>query len=97
LRDAMRGRIPAEVLDRKKGGLGSPIRWWVTRTDGLVAEVLSHSSIERRGLFSADTIAQFRVATANGTRDYSKLLWSLFTLELWMRHFIDRRDEPISS
>jgi asparagine synthase (glutamine-hydrolysing) len=92
LKSAMRGRVPDEVLDRKKGGLGSPIRWWVTQSDGFVAGVLSGRNIEKRRLFSATTVEQFRRATASGTRDYSKLLWSLFTLELWLRRFIDRAD-----
>jgi len=89
LKKAMRGRVPDEVLDHKKGGLASPIRWWVTQPDGFVASVLSRRNIERRGMFSADTVEQFRRATANGARDYSKLLWSLFTLELWLQRFVD--------
>jgi asparagine synthase (glutamine-hydrolysing) len=96
LKRAMRGRVPSQVLNRKKGGLGSPIRWWVTLSDGLVWQVLSPANIERRGYFSAHTIEQYRIATASGTRDYSKLLWSLFTLELWLQQFIEgwlgRRD-----
>jgi asparagine synthase (glutamine-hydrolysing) len=89
LKQAMRGRVPDRVLDRKKGGLGSPIRWWVTQSDGVVAKVLSRANLERRGLFSAETVEQWRRATAQGQRDYTKVLWSLFTLELWMQHFLD--------
>jgi asparagine synthase (glutamine-hydrolysing) len=88
LKRAMRGRVPDDVLDRKKGGLGSPIRWWVTRPDGYVADVLSRENIDRRGLFASDVIEQFRRATAEGVRDYTKLLWSLFTLELWMERYV---------
>jgi asparagine synthase (glutamine-hydrolysing) len=90
LKKAMRGRVPDKVLDRKKGGLGSPIRWWVIQSKGFVADVLSRHAIERRGLFSADAVQRFRHATADGSRDYSKLLWSLFTLELWLQRFADR-------
>jgi asparagine synthase (glutamine-hydrolysing) len=90
LKKAMRGRVPDEVLDRKKGGLGSPIRWWVTQPDGLVASVLSRQNIERRGLFSPEAVEQFTKATANGTHDYTKLLWSLFTLEIWLQQFVDK-------
>lgn len=91
LRAAMRGRVPDKILDRKKGGLGSPIRWWVTQSDGFVASVLSRQNIERRGIFSVSTIEQFRRATASGARDYTKLLWSLFSLELWLQRFIDKK------
>lgn len=91
LKEAMRGRVPDVVLDRKKGGLGSPIRWWVTQPEGLVASALSRQRIERRGFFSPETIEQFREATANGTHDYTKLLWSLFTLEIWLQQFVDKK------
>lgn len=90
LKQAMRGRVPDEVLDRRKGGLGSPIRWWVTRPDGFVASVLSPANLERRGLFAPAAVERFRAATANNERDFTKLLWSLFTLELWMQEFVDR-------
>lgn len=91
LKAAMRGRVPDKVLDRKKGGLGSPIRWWVTQSDGFVAKILSRHNLERRKIFSIEAIEKLRSATANGTRDYSKLLWSLFTLELWLQRFVDRK------
>jgi len=87
LKKAMRQRVPDRVLDRKKGGLGSPIRWWVTQPSGFVAETLAH--LGEREIFRADTIERFRRATATGAADYSKLLWSLFTLELWFQHFVD--------
>ncbi len=29
LRHAIRGYLPADVLKKKKGGLGAPIRWWI--------------------------------------------------------------------
>ena len=97
LKTAMRGRVPDKVLNRKKGGLGSPIRWWVTQSDGFVAKVLSRDNLERRKIFSVETIERFRNATANGTRDYSKLLWSLFTLELWLQQFTDRKNNEVNT
>jgi len=91
LKRAMRGRVPDEVLDRKKGGLGSPIRWWVTQRDGAVANVLSRENLERRGIVSPDVVERFRQETARGSQDHSKLLWSLFTLEVWLQQFVDAR------
>jgi len=51
--------------------------------------VLSRENIERRGYFSADTIEELRSLTEAGKRDYTRLLWSLFTLEVWMQEFRD--------
>ncbi len=91
LKKAMEGRVPHEILYRKKGGLGSPIRWWVTQKDGFVADVLSRENIERRGYFSADTIEELRSSTEDGKKDFTRLLWSLYTLEVWMQEFVDKR------
>jgi asparagine synthase (glutamine-hydrolysing) len=97
LKRAMRGRVPDEVLDRKKGGLGSPIRWWVTQSDGFVATVLSKKNLEQRGIFSGDVVDRFRRETLNGTHDHTKLLWSLFTLEIWLQRFVDRGSGVVRS
>ncbi len=88
MRQAFRGRLPEEVLGKKKGGLGAPIRWWVTNAP-LVAEHLSREVVEARGLFKFAEISRMLDDTQTGRRDYSTLLWSLFTLESWMRQFID--------
>lgn len=95
LRQAMRDRLPSEVLKKKKGGLGAPIRWWVTHND-FVAEHFSREVVEDRGMFEYKEIAQMRSDTLTERRDYSLMLWSLFTLESWMRHFVDR-PTPITS
>ena len=57
IRKAMRGNLPAPVLKKKKGGLGAPIRWWVTHDD-LVADHLSREVVEERGMFDYREIAQ---------------------------------------
>jgi asparagine synthase (glutamine-hydrolysing) len=97
IREAIRGYLPPDVLKKKKGGLGAPIRWWVTHGD-LVADHLSREVIEERGLFEYSEINQMREDTLAERRDCSTLLWSLFTLESWMRQFSDRSfvAEPVA-
>jgi asparagine synthase (glutamine-hydrolysing) len=89
MRQAIRGYVPPEVLKKKKGGLGAPIRWWVTHDD-LVADHLSREVVEERGLFEYSEIEQMRSDTLAEKRDCSTMLWGLFTLESWMRQFSDR-------
>jgi asparagine synthase (glutamine-hydrolysing) len=95
LRQAMRDCLPPEVLKKKKGGLGAPIRWWVTH-DGFVAEHFSREVLEERGLFDFKEVERMRLDTISERRDYSLMLWSLFTLESWMRHFVDELGPPTS-
>jgi asparagine synthase (glutamine-hydrolysing) len=90
MKKAMAGRLPPETLERRKGGLGGPTRWWITRGGGLIEETLSRESVARRGMFDPAAVEDLRGQTASDRQDYSKLLWSVFTLELWMRRFADR-------
>jgi Asparagine synthase len=73
---------------KKKGALGAPIRYWVTHNE-LVAEHLSREVVEERGLFEYSEIESMREDTLAERRDASLTLWSLFTLESWMRQFVD--------
>ncbi len=92
MRQAWRGHLPDAVLTKKKGGLGAPIRYWMTH-DPLVNERLSPEVVEGRGLFHHAEIDRMRRDTLEERRDYSTLLWGLFTLEVWMCQFADRRPE----
>ena len=90
MRQAWRGYLPDAVLTKKEGGLGAPIRYWMTH-DPLVNERLSPEVVEGRGLFHHAEIDRMRRGTLEERRDYSTLLWGLFTLEVWMCQFADRR------
>jgi asparagine synthase (glutamine-hydrolysing) len=94
MKQAMRPRLPAEVLGRRKGGLGAPVRWWVTRPDGPVAQALAPDAVGRRGLVEPRVVQALREATRAGRRDHSKLLWSLYTLELWLQWRAAQRRNP---
>lgn len=96
LKKAMHARLPHEVLYRRKGGLGAPIRWWVGDERGFVAGVLASKSCITRGIFAPAEIARMQAVTRSGRGDYSRVLWTLFTLELWMRQMVDE-DPKVSA
>lgn len=91
LRSAMDGCLPSSVLRKKKGGLGAPILYWLTSGDELVEDCLAASTVRSRGLFDPKEILRMRADTSSRRRDYSMLLWTAFTCELWMREFADGR------
>lgn len=95
LREAVRGLVPDEILRRRKAPFGVPVRGWL-RHDlvPLVDELLSEESVTRRGLFHypavRDTIAKSRQSLGTSAHQ----MWSLLTLELWFRIFMDRTLTP---
>jgi asparagine synthase (glutamine-hydrolysing) len=89
LKKALSSRIPKEIRDRKKTGFPVPYESWL-RTDlkDLVWDVLTDSRTTNRGYFSKPAVEQLLRANSNGS-DYSKVIFSLVSLELWQRTFLE--------
>jgi asparagine synthase (glutamine-hydrolysing) len=92
------GRLPRDVIWRRKAGFGAPIRAWL---DGdlrpLVDDLLSEETLRSRGLFDPAAVARLRAVNAAGRADYSLQIYALLSLELWSQTFLDRPwrfDEP---
>ncbi len=85
LREALRGRLSAEVLEGEKRGFDIPLRAWIA---GPLAPALAEAleSLPAEWFERARLRACFE-EHRSGRRDHSGLLWSLFVLERWrLRH-----------
>jgi len=88
---AMEPYLPRNVIYRPKTGFGAPLRRWMQQDlRGLVGDVLSVASLKRRGLFEPKAVQQMIQANDSGEVDASYTLFSLLSIELWCRAFIDR-------
>lgn len=89
LKRALSQRIPKEIRDRKKTGFPVPYGSWL-RNDlkNVVWDMLTDSKTINRGYFRKDGIEALLRSNSNGT-DYSKEIFSLFSLELWQRTFLE--------
>jgi len=83
LREALRARLPGDVLDGRKMGFDVPLRAWLR---GPLAAVVSDAleTLPERWFDRATLRARFAEHQA-GVRDRSHLLWSLLVLEHWRR------------
>lgn len=90
LRDALRGWIPNEILDRPKMGFGVPLAEWF-RADlaGYVHEVLLDRATIERGYFREEYIRRLLERHVAGGEDGSNRIWALLVHELWHRAFVD--------
>jgi asparagine synthase (glutamine-hydrolysing) len=89
LRDAMRGRLPSEVLDGPKVGFGVPYEQWLS---GALYEFARDAILDARFVarFGMDP---FRLEAAlvehrSGRRDRGFLLWKMLQLSLWSREYL---------
>ncbi len=86
LRDAMRGCLPEEVLQRKKSGFNPPMGVWLTGAlRDTAEELLSESSQAQRGWFDPVQVRSIWHDHVSGLRDHTWHLWALVLLEAWAR------------
>jgi asparagine synthase (glutamine-hydrolysing) len=90
LKRALTQRIPQEIRDRKKAGFPVPYQSWM-RNDfkETVWAVLTDPKTVQRGYFRRGAVEGLLKANSGGV-DYSPEIFSLLTLELWHRTFLDR-------
>lgn len=90
LRQAMEGVLPAEVLAQPKAGFFAPVSHWLAYDlKDMTDELLGESTVRQRGLFRPGAVARMLAEHRAGRRDWAMQIWSLLTLELWQRVFID--------
>jgi asparagine synthase (glutamine-hydrolysing) len=83
LREALRSRLPGEVLDGRKMGFDVPLRAWLRGPLASVVQDAIETLPER--WFSRSALRARFEEHQSGARDRSNLLWSLVVLEHWRR------------
>jgi asparagine synthase (glutamine-hydrolysing) len=87
---AMEGVLPDSIVWRPKAGFTAPARaWLVGPLRPLVDELLSPETVRRRGLLDATEVRRLIDANSRGEADNALRIWTLLTLEMWQRTFVD--------
>jgi asparagine synthase (glutamine-hydrolysing) len=88
-REALRGRLPDEILMRKKHGFGMPVSKWL-RGDlrELAGDLLSEDRLRRDGVFEPAYVQQLLANHLAGRQDNRKPLWTLLVFQLWYDRYI---------
>ena len=82
--------LPAEILRRKKMGFNVPTGTWFREGQrGFMADLLLSERMRGRGLFDHACIEALVREHLNGRGNYQAQLFTLASLELWFRIFID--------
>jgi len=90
LKKAMEGLLPREIIYRKKKGFPVPIREWFR--EGLYESARSTLLSTRflsRGIVRRDYVERILESHRAGKEDHSRRIFSLLTLEMWMRRYVD--------
>jgi len=93
LRDYAGRVLPPASAGRAKQAFYVPLDRFMreSRYRDMVDDALSDRVVRERGWFRPDTVARLRERTLTGDFVYAKQVFSLLSLELWQRIFVDRR------
>jgi asparagine synthase (glutamine-hydrolysing) len=90
--------LPREVVDRRKVGFTVPLSpWFRGPLRELVADTLLSPTCLGRGYYQPEALRAIVTDHLEGRRDRARELWTLLTLELWHRAFIDQAPRPVAS
>ena len=89
LKEAARGLLPDEIIERKKHGFGIPLGAWLRRDIEPARDLLLSRRTRERGLLDVAVVERLIDEHEAGRRDHNRQLWALLTLEEWHRQFVD--------
>jgi len=96
-RQAMRGLVPQQILDKKKQGFSPPDQsWYRGETMSYIREILLESSAIGRGYFNPAYVQRVVEEHIQGKVNHRLLIWSLLCFEWWHRIFIDGERSDLS-
>jgi asparagine synthase (glutamine-hydrolysing) len=89
LKKVLAGRVPAEIIKRKKAGFPVPYaKWLQSDLRDWVADLLLDRRATERGYFEKHAVERL-IDQKGHSRNQSKILFTLVALELWHREFVD--------
>ncbi len=89
LREAMKGILPREILERPKMGFPVPLGGWLRNEFSHIVDdyVLSERALARN-IFEPDFVREL-VAAHNAGEEHTTRIFRLINFEIWHRKFID--------
>jgi len=88
-KQAMRGILPDEIIDRPKQGFAVPLHaWFRGELSDFARDLLLSERCRHRGLFNVEYLEQLLRLNERG-RDVGLQLWTVASFELWCQRFLD--------
>jgi len=89
LKRLMKGRLPIQILNRKKKGFGMPIaRWMRVELKPFIISNLSKDTLDEIGLFNFDYVQHILMDHMDGNKDNRKQIWTLLMFVLWWKRWV---------
>jgi asparagine synthase (glutamine-hydrolysing) len=97
LKELMKDKLPASILNRKKVGFDIPAHQWLRGSlRPLLLDTLKEGLSEHADLFRADTIESYLQLHLEKRANLGYHLWGLMILFLWMKQW-QIQSTPVSA
>jgi asparagine synthase (glutamine-hydrolysing) len=91
-KEALKDRVPQDLMYRKKQGFSVPLnKWFRGELAPWAREILLDPRTLGRKLFRREGIERLLDQHLSGRVDHGPRIWALLTLEFWFRQFVDQR------
>ena len=99
MKEAVSHLLPADIIERKKRGFGTPMGAWLKHDLApLMHELLSETSVEERGLLNYPVLRELMDLHESSRVDGTDRLLAVMNLEIWARMYVDgRTPEDVSA
>lgn len=95
LRQAMKSRLPNEVLYGKKRGFNVPMPAWLAGgLKDFTRDVLAPSRVRRQGLFDPTAVEKLVAEHVTRRVDHSRAIWTLLVLSVWYDEVLTAAQPP---
>ncbi len=89
LKKLMYGKLPKNIIYRKKKGFGIPVAEWINGDlKPMVLKYLGKENINRQGIFNPEYVRVLLENHFNGSVDNKKKIWTLLCFSIWYDNFI---------
>jgi asparagine synthase (glutamine-hydrolysing) len=89
LKKMLQGRVPDEVLTRKKIGFDIPLGPWIREELwDFVNDTLSPAALGRHGFFNTAYVRDLLDEHRSGAHNHRQLLWPLLIFQFWYDHYL---------
>lgn len=84
----MQGRLPADIISRKKQGFEIPVGQWFMQKDSIARQILTKERISAADVFNYSVIDALLLAHEKGVQDNRKKIYTLMMYQLWYEYWI---------
>ena len=90
LRECMKNLLPYEIIYRPKVGFRVPVnKWFQGKMKDYLYDHLTSTNSYTKDYYSSAYLERILLEHTTGRQNHEKLLWSLLTLEIWHREYIN--------